>query len=132
MEELLKERELLEKVEDHKVAVGKCYRCKTVVEPYLSPQRFVNIKPLAEPAIQAVEDGRIRIIPEGWTNNYLGWMRDIKDWCISRQIVYGHQIPVWYDILDPKNKHGKLHFKNNDLFWDDIQESASHSKPQQI
>ncbi len=96
VEELLKERGLLTKVEDHKMAVGKCYRCKTVVEPYLSPQWFVNIKPLAEPAIKAVEEGRIRIIPEGWTNNYLGWMRDIKDWCISRQIWWGHQIPAWY------------------------------------
>jgi valyl-tRNA synthetase len=96
VEELLKERGLLEKVEEHKMAVGKCYRCKTVVEPYLSPQWFVNIKPLAEPAMKAVEDGHIRIIPEGWTNNYLGWMRDIKDWCISRQIWWGHQIPAWY------------------------------------
>ena len=92
----LTERGSLEKVEDHKMALGKCYRCKTVVEPYLSPQWFVKIKPLAEPAIKAVEDGRIRIIPEGWTNNYLGWMRDIKDWCISRQIWWGHQIPAWY------------------------------------
>ena len=96
VEELLAERGLLVKVEDHKMALGKCYRCKTVVEPYLSPQWFVKIKPLAEPAIKAVENGRIRIIPEGWTNNYLGWMRDIKDWCISRQIWWGHQIPAWY------------------------------------
>ncbi len=96
IEQALKDRGLLVKVEDHKMAIGKCYRCKTVVEPYLSPQWFVNIKPLAEPAIRAVEDGRIRIIPEGWTNNYLGWMRDIKDWCISRQIWWGHQIPAWY------------------------------------
>jgi valyl-tRNA synthetase len=96
VEELLKERGLLGKVEDHKMAVGKCYRCKTVVEPYLSPQWFVSIQPLAKPAINAVEDGRIRIIPEGWTNNYLSWMRDIKDWCISRQIWWGHQIPAWY------------------------------------
>ena len=59
-------------------------------------QWFVKIKPLAEPAIQAVEDGRVRIIPDGWKNNYLGWMRDIKDWCISRQIWWGHQIPAWY------------------------------------
>ena len=71
MEELLEECGLLVKVEDHKMAIGKCYRCKTVVEPYLSPQWFVNIKPLAEPAIKAVEEGRIRISPEGWTNNYL-------------------------------------------------------------
>jgi valyl-tRNA synthetase len=96
VEELLRDRGSLIKMEDHKMAVGKCYRCKTVVEPYLSPQWFVKIKPLAEPAIKAVEDGRIRIIPEGWTNNYLGWMRDIKDWCISRQIWWGHQIPAWY------------------------------------
>ena len=94
--EALTDRGNLEKVEDHKMALGKCYRCKTVVEPYLSPQWFVKIQPLAEPAIKAVEDGRIRIIPEGWTNNYLGWMRDIKDWCISRQIWWGHQIPAWY------------------------------------
>jgi valyl-tRNA synthetase len=96
VELLLSERELLEKVERHKMALGKCYRCKTVVEPYLSIQWFVKIKPLAEPAIKAVEDGRIRIIPESWTNNYMGWMRDIKDWCISRQIWWGHQIPAWY------------------------------------
>ncbi len=96
IEQALKEHGLLTKVNDHKMAIGKCYRCKTVVEPYLSPQWFVKIKPLAEPAIQAVEDGRIRIIPESWTNNYLGWMRDIKDWCISRQIWWGHQIPAWY------------------------------------
>ena len=96
VELLLSEMELLEKVEPHKMALGKCYRCKTVVEPYLSIQWFVKIKPLAEPAIKAVEDGRIRIIPESWTNNYMGWMRDIKDWCISRQIWWGHQIPAWY------------------------------------
>lgn len=96
IEQALKDRGLLVNVEDHKMAIGKCYRCKTVVEPYLSPQWFVKIKPLAEPAIKAVEDGRIRIVPEGWTNNYLGWMRDIKDWCVSRQIWWGHQIPAWY------------------------------------
>ncbi len=96
IEQFLKDHGLLTKVDDHKMALGKCYRCKTVVEPYLSPQWFVKIKPLAEPAIKVVEDGRIRIIPEGWTNNYLGWMRDIKDWCISRQIWWGHQIPAWY------------------------------------
>jgi valyl-tRNA synthetase len=96
IEEQLQARELLIKVEDHKMAIGKCYRCKTVVEPYLSPQWFVNIQPLADPAIKAVEEGRIRIIPESWMNNYLGWMRDIKDWCISRQIWWGHRIPAWY------------------------------------
>ena len=94
--EALGKEELLLKVEDHAMAIGKCYRCKTVVEPYLSPQWFVNIQPLATPAIHAVETGQIRIIPEGWKNNYLGWMRQIKDWCISRQIWWGHQIPAWY------------------------------------
>ncbi|HMU54692.1 MAG TPA: valine--tRNA ligase [Nitrospira sp.] len=92
----LTDRGLLEKTEDHKMALGHCYRCKTIVEPYLSPQWFVKIHPLAEPAIQAVETGKIRIIPEGWKNNYLGWMREIKDWCVSRQIWWGHQIPAWY------------------------------------
>ena len=96
IEQLLAERGLLERSEPHKMALGKCYRCKTVVEPLLSDQWFVNIRPLAEPAVQAVEDGRIRILPESWKNNYLGWMRDIKDWCVSRQIWWGHQIPAWY------------------------------------
>ncbi len=96
IEQLLRDRGALVKVEDHTMALGRCYRCKTVVEPYLSPQWFVNIKPLAQPAIEAVEQGRVRFIPEGWINNYLGWMRDIKDWCISRQIWWGHQIPAWY------------------------------------
>ncbi|MGQ0555514.1 MAG: valine--tRNA ligase [Nitrospiraceae bacterium] len=96
IEQLLADHGVIEKVEPHKMSIGKCYRCKTVVEPYLSIQWFVRIQPLAEPAIKAVEEGRIRIIPEGWVNNYLGWMRDIKDWCISRQIWWGHQIPAWY------------------------------------
>ncbi len=96
IEHMLAERELLEKIEPHKMALGKCYRCKTVVEPMLSDQWFVRIQPLAEPAIRVVEEGEIRIIPEAWKNNYLGWMRDIKDWCVSRQIWWGHQIPAWY------------------------------------
>ncbi len=101
--EALRERGFLARVEDHKMSLGKCYRCKTIVEPYLSPQWFVRIKPLADPAIKAVEEGRIRLVPEGWANNYLGWMRDIKDWCISRQIWWGHQIPAWYCI--PCGRH---------------------------
>ncbi len=96
VEQRLRDGGFLVKVEDHKLALGVCYRCKTVVEPSLSPQWFVNIQPLAQPAIEAVQDGRVRLLPEGWINNYLGWMRDIKDWCISRQIWWGHQIPAWY------------------------------------
>ncbi|WP_447976991.1 valine--tRNA ligase [Candidatus Nitrospira bockiana] len=96
VEDALKAAGHLAKIEDHTLALGRCYRCKTVVEPYLSPQWFVKIQPLADPAIRAVEDGRIRIIPENWVNNYLGWMRDIRDWCVSRQIWWGHRIPAWY------------------------------------
>ena len=94
--EALQAQELLLSIEDYTMALGKCYRCKTVVEPFLSLQWFVKIQPLANPAIRAVETGKIRIIPEGWANNYLGWMRGIKDWCISRQIWWGHRIPAWY------------------------------------
>jgi valyl-tRNA synthetase len=92
----LKEKGFLEKIEPHRHAIGHCYRCQTVVEPYLTPQWFVNIKPLAEPAMQVVREGRIRIIPEGWSNSYFAWMENIKDWTISRQIWWGHQIPAWY------------------------------------
>ena len=96
MVEELKDKGFLEKVEAHKLSVGRCYRCQTVIEPYLTPQWFVDIKPLAEPAMRAVRDGKIRIIPEGWSNSYFAWMENIKDWCISRQIWWGHQIPAWY------------------------------------
>ncbi|MBR9986656.1 MAG: valine--tRNA ligase, partial [Desulfosarcina sp.] len=86
---------LLERVEPHRHSVGHCYRCKTVVEPNLSRQWFVKVKPLAEKAIQAVETGKTRIIPASWTKTYYEWMVNIRDWCISRQIWWGHQIPAW-------------------------------------
>ncbi|MDY0269214.1 valine--tRNA ligase [Trichloromonas sp.] len=87
---------LLEKIEEHDNAVGECYRCKTVIEPYMSKQWYVNVGPLAEKAINAVKDGRTRIIPEQWEKTYFEWMYNIKDWCISRQIWWGHRIPAWY------------------------------------
>jgi valyl-tRNA synthetase len=91
----LKAAGLLEKVEAHKHSVGHCYRCKTVVEPNLSRQWFVKAKPLAEKAIAAVRDGRTRIVPETWAATYFDWLENIRDWCISRQIWWGHQIPAW-------------------------------------
>jgi valyl-tRNA synthetase len=87
---------LLVKVEAHRHAVGHCYRCQTVVEPYLSRQWFVRMQPLAESAVRAVEEGRIRIIPAQWERTYYEWMRNIRDWCVSRQIWWGHRIPAWY------------------------------------
>jgi valyl-tRNA synthetase len=92
----LQEKGFLDRVEAHRHAIGHCYRCQTVIEPYLAPQWFVDIEPLAGPAMDAVRDGRIRIVPEGWSNSYFAWMENIKDWCISRQIWWGHQIPAWY------------------------------------
>jgi valyl-tRNA synthetase len=91
------EREgVLLKTEDYRHMVGHCYRCKTIVEPNLSLQWFVKTKPLAKQAIEAVRDGRTRIIPEVWEKTYFEWMENIRDWCISRQIWWGHRIPAWY------------------------------------
>lgn len=86
----------LEKVEEHENAIGRCYRCDTVIEPMVSKQWFVKMKPLAEPAIQAVREGEIRFIPERFTKIYLNWLENIRDWCISRQLWWGHRLPVWY------------------------------------
>jgi valyl-tRNA synthetase len=94
--EELKEKGFLEKLEPYELSVGKCYRCKTVIEPTLSLQWFLKMKPLAEPAIEAVKTRKVRIIPDMWEKIYYEWMENIRDWCISRQIWWGHRIPVWY------------------------------------
>ncbi len=88
---------LLEKIEDHKLVVPRGDRSGAVIEPFLTDQWFVRARPLAEPAIAAVQDGRMRFVPDNWKNTFFEWMRNIEDWCISRQIWWGHRIPAWYD-----------------------------------
>ncbi|MBQ7436338.1 MAG: valine--tRNA ligase [Oscillospiraceae bacterium] len=92
----LEEQGYLVKVEPYSHNVGCCYRCGNVVEPLTSPQWFVKMKPLAKAAIDVVKDGRIKFVPERFTKTYLNWMENVHDWCISRQLWWGHQIPAWY------------------------------------
>jgi valyl-tRNA synthetase len=92
----LKEMGLLEKTEDYEHAIGHCYRCQTIIEPHLSWQWFVRVKPLAEEAIRVVEEEKIKFIPSNWAKTYFEWMYNIHDWCISRQLWWGHRIPAWY------------------------------------
>ncbi len=117
----LEEQGLLLKIEPHSHAVRRCYRCDTIVEPYLSKQWFVKMKPLADKALKAFHDGDLRIQPKRWEKVYENWLVDIRDWCISRQIWWGHRIPVWYD------EHGN-HFVARSEVDAKAQAKARHGK----
>jgi valyl-tRNA synthetase len=106
----LKALGLIERIEPYRHAVGICYRCKTVVEPLVSKQWYVQVKPLAEAAIKAVREGRIKIFPRTWVKTYYHWMENIRPWCISRQLWWGHRIPAWHCDAD-----GSVHVAREDL-----------------
>ncbi|HTZ11281.1 MAG TPA: valine--tRNA ligase, partial [Candidatus Margulisiibacteriota bacterium] len=118
---------LLEKTEEHQLSAGHCYRCHTIIEPYLSKQWFVKMKPLSKPAIDAVKKGKIKFHPKRWEKVYLNWMENIQDWCISRQIWWGHRIPVYYCrncrengiIVSSEKPKSCPHCRSTDIYQDE-------------
>ncbi|MCC5014063.1 MULTISPECIES: valine--tRNA ligase [unclassified Legionella] len=121
--------ELLVKIEPHKLKVPRGEKSNVIIEPLLTDQWYVKIKPLAEPAIEAVEKGEIRFIPENWSKTYFQWMENIEDWCISRQLWWGHRIPAWYD------SHGHVYvgYSENDVrFKYSLDESVSLKQDEDV
>ena len=112
----LKNEKLLEKIEDHKLMIPRGDRSNAIVEPYLTDQWYIKVKPLAKPAIKAVENGLIKFVPKNWEKTYFEWMRNIEDWCVSRQLWCGHRIPAWYDDdgnIFVGNNEKEIREKNN-------------------
>ncbi len=119
--DMLKKQEVLVRITDLQHNVGKCQRCNTTIEPLLSEQWFVKMEPLAKAAIDAIDKGEIKFVPERWTKNYLGWMTNIRDWCISRQLWWGHQIPAYYHkqtgqmVVAKENPDPELYVQDEDV-----------------
>lgn len=119
--ELLEYNNSLVRIQEHEHNVGKCQRCNTTIEPLLSEQWFVKMEPLAKAAIECIDKGEIKFVPERWTKNYLGWMTNIRDWCISRQLWWGHQIPAYYHnetgemVVAKENPNPALYTQDSDV-----------------
>jgi len=120
--ELLDEKKLIDKKEPYKLSAGHCYRCHTIIEPRISPQWFVKTKPLAMPAIRAVEEDKIKFTPVRWRKVYLNWMNNIQDWCISRQIWWGHRVPAYYckKCFSPERETGDQRPQTIDFGFEEI------------
>ncbi len=128
----LQEQGLLERVEDYRVPLGRCYRCDTVIEPLLSLQWFVRMKPLAELALKVIREGKIRYLPERFARLTIEWLENIKDWCISRQIWWGHRIPIWYclDCNEGKWEVKQWGSEERYHFAEDAKAFAAMEKPE--